>query len=86
MADKADPTSAFFLLAAAKQWRDMAAQLQLLERCVPDHSSLVHEGSVDQLDLDATGHGRLNASGDLDQLTGGGFRVSEGTFGGELHR
>ena len=42
---------------------------------------LAHEGSIDQFDIDAAGHGRLDAGGDLDQLAGSGFRVCEGAFG-----
>jgi hypothetical protein len=34
---------------------------------------LAHESRVDQFDMDAAGHGWLDASRDLDQLAGGGL-------------
>jgi hypothetical protein len=41
---------------------------------------------VDQLDIDAVGHGWRDAGREFNQLAGRGFRVGVGAFGRELHK
>jgi hypothetical protein len=47
-------------------------------------ASSPQEGQIDLLDMDPAVLDRLDAVGDLDQLAGGGFRISVGTISDEL--